>query len=61
MLELPRNGLLKRTCKCGEMAGQIIDVERRVRVGWYCSECEHFEKAIGRERSWDINDETTKP
>jgi hypothetical protein len=34
---------------CGGKAEQVIYAERKTRVGWYCANCSHFEKAIGRE------------
>jgi len=34
---------------CGGKAEQVIYAEKKTRVGWYCANCSHFEKAIGRE------------
>jgi ribosomal protein S27AE len=36
--------------KCGETSEQVLNMETRKRVGWYCLKCEYFEKAILRER-----------
>jgi len=35
--------------KCGATSEQVLNIETQKRVGWYCLECEHFEKAILRE------------
>ena len=39
-------------CACGSKKEQIIDAERKVRIGWWCPICNAFEKAILRERVW---------
>lgn len=36
--------------KCGYKATQVINAEAKVRKGWYCPRCKHFERAIARER-----------
>jgi len=37
--------------KCGARnVEQVINASDSVRAGWYCVECKHFTKAIGRER-----------
>lgn len=36
---------------CGKTAEQVIDAENRIRLGWYCPICKHFQKAILRERT----------
>lgn len=42
------------TCvHCGEKAEQVIFAEKNIRVGWYCKNCSHFEKATGREVKMD--------
>jgi hypothetical protein len=41
-----------KSCKCGKVKEQIINAEDKVRSGWWCRECNEFEKAIGRERKW---------
>ncbi len=39
------------TCpKCGEKAKEVIHAEKNIRRGWYCTKCQHFEKALFRER-----------
>lgn len=35
---------------CGKGAEEIINAEEEKRVGWWCPACNHFEKAILRER-----------
>ena len=35
---------------CGNIAKEVINAGENRRVGWYCTHCSHFEKAIGRER-----------
>ena len=35
---------------CGHTAKEVIYAERKTRVGWYCADCHHFEKAKVRER-----------
>ena len=35
---------------CGATSEQVLNMETRKRVGWYCLKCEYFEKAILRER-----------
>ena len=39
-------------CVCGEARTEVINAEQNLRVGWYCSNCRGFTKAIGRERTW---------
>jgi len=36
--------------KCGKQAQEVINAEQKVRKGWYCKHCKHFERAIQRER-----------
>lgn len=38
---------------CGHQAQQAVYASQRLRRGWYCSKCRHFEPAIGRERKMD--------
>ena len=43
--------LSTNTCpKCKAPSEQVLNMETRLRVGWYCLKCHHFEKAILRER-----------
>jgi len=42
----------KACAQCRKTAKQIINTERNERVGWWCIACNHFEKAILRERLW---------
>jgi len=42
--------------KCGKIAKQVILAEKNIRRGWYCDHCEHFEKAIFRERTLEGNE-----
>ena len=35
--------------KCEETSEEVLNMETRKRVGWYCLKCEYFEKAILRE------------
>lgn len=35
--------------KCQAEAGEVLNMEDRKRVGWYCETCKHFEIAILRE------------
>jgi transposase-like protein len=34
---------------CKEKAEEVLNMETRKRVGWYCPSCHYFEKAILRE------------
>lgn len=36
--------------KCKGTAEEIINAEQNKRVGWWCRDCNHFQKAILRER-----------
>lgn len=36
--------------KCAKQAEEVINAEKKVRVGWWCTVCNHFEQAIYRER-----------
>ena len=36
--------------KCNETAKEVIHAEKKIRKGWYCERCKHFETAIHRER-----------
>lgn len=38
------------TCpKCKATSEEVLNMETRKRVGWYCLKCQHFEQAILRE------------
>ena len=39
-----------RCPKCSGEAEQIINAQENRRVGWWCKVCNHFERAIFRER-----------
>jgi len=40
----------ERECpRCKAKAEEVINTEKRKRVGWYCVKCHYFEKAILRE------------
>ena len=42
--------LRTNTCpRCKAISEQVLNMETRLRVGWYCLECHYFEKAILRE------------
>ena len=51
------NDLSRIPCKCGNAMEEVIGFHERpddsvhhpYRVGWYCCECEAFEKSVGRE------------
>ncbi len=44
------NDLSTNTCpKCKETSEEVLNMETRKRVGWYCLKCCHFEQAILRE------------
>ena len=45
--------------KCRETSEQVLNMETRKRVGWYCLECHYFEQAILRETV--IQEVTTQP
>lgn len=45
--------LTTRPCRCGGTMRQVIYAERKTRRGWYCPNCKAFERAIGRERTWE--------
>ena len=45
--------------KCGATSEQVLNMETRKRVGWYCLECHYFEQAILRETV--IQEVTTQP
>ena len=38
-----------RCLKCGVTSEQVLNMETRKRVGWYCLNCYYFEQAILRE------------
>ena len=40
--------------KCGAEAQEVIHAERKIRRGWYCPACRHFDKAIFRETKTDV-------
>ena len=43
--------------KCKETSDEVLNMETRKRVGWYCLKCQHFEEAILREtviKEYDI-------
>jgi len=44
---------------CGATSEQVLNMETRKRVGWYCLKCEYFEEAILRETV--IQEVTTQP
>jgi hypothetical protein len=35
---------------CGKNATEVLDLEKWIRTGWYCSACKNYIQAIGRER-----------
>lgn len=39
---------------CAHRAKEVIYAAKNTRRGWYCSNCGHFEPAVGREKlvSW---------
>ena len=39
--------------KCGKPAKEVVYMKKKVRRGWYCGHCRHFEKAIGRESKYE--------
>jgi len=42
--------LSTNTCpKCGAQSEEVLNMETRKRVGWYCLKCRFFEQAILRE------------
>jgi len=44
------NDLSTNICpKCHAVSEEVLNMEIRERVGWYCLKCHHFEKAILRE------------
>lgn len=48
--------------KCKGDMDQIYDPIERITRGWYCVPCDHFEKAIGREKKIPLggSDEATE-
>jgi len=36
--------------KCNKEAQEVIHAEKKLRKGWWCPSCNHFEEAILRER-----------
>ena len=42
-----------KSCRCGGTSTDVIYAEENTRVGWYCTQCKSFDKAIGRERLVD--------
>ena len=45
--------LTTNTCpQCKEKSEEVLNMETRKRVGWYCRSCRHFEKAILRDTKW---------
>ncbi len=38
-----------RCPKCKETSEEVLNMETRKRVGWYCLKCHYFEQAILRE------------
>ena len=43
--------LKTRPCEqCGAPAMEVIHAEKQIRKGWYCPLCQHFTRAIFRER-----------
>ena len=57
------DNLSEKPCRCGGTMGEVIgfnhrqtdDTYQMYRVGWYCTECHNFDKAILRERVIDTN------
>jgi len=57
------DNLSEKPCRCGDTMGEVIgfnhrqtdDTYQMYRVGWYCPECQNFDKAILRERVIDTN------
>jgi len=42
--------LTTNTCpQCKKKSEEVLNMETRKRVGWYCPHCRHFEKVILRE------------
>jgi len=56
MSKLSPSYMSKKTCHCGAVAEEVINVEEKKRTGWYCPTCKRFEKAILRERVWRGDD-----
>ena len=49
--------LATNTCpQCKKKSEEVLNMETRKRVGWYCPGCRHFEKAILRETKWVPHD-----
>jgi len=45
--------LTTNTCpQCKKKSEEVLNMEKKTRVGWYCPGCRHFEKAILRETKW---------
>tara|TARA_R110002060_G_scaffold71518_1_gene80145 strand:+ start:975 stop:1136 length:162 start_codon:yes stop_codon:yes gene_type:complete len=45
--------LSTNTCpQCKKQSEEVLNMEEKIRVGWYCPSCRHFEKAILRETKW---------
>jgi len=45
-----RDDLTTNTCpKCKAISEEVLNMDTHKRVGWYCLDCHHFEKAILRE------------
>lgn len=42
--------LSTKPCTCGHTMTEIVDYVEHVRKGWWCSVCNAWDDAIGRER-----------
>jgi len=44
------NDMSTNACpKCKAASEEVLNMQQKKRVGWYCLKCEHFEQAILRE------------
>lgn len=60
-LAVQHETLAVRTCACcSKPAEEVINTATNVRVGWYCPACKGFEAAIGRERVWRDEKESSQ-
>ena len=57
MSDLSPSYMSKKTCHCGQVSEEVINVEEKKRTGWYCKSCKRFEKAILREQVWGVEDD----
>lgn len=47
-------------CKCGGVMEEVLNMDIKKRVGWFCRTCSNFERAVGREliiNTGKINDQ----